>query len=738
MKLRPDSGRLRGIVDRLRPSRLFKSATSEPVRRYLRDDAFVRACEQLEVFDSVHYAEESQLPNGSFRELLEHYLEEGAARGLNPSPAFDTRYYLSTNPDVVAARVNPLYHYVVHGRREGRRPTPNHTTESPRLDAASTPAQGLGEHLDIAWHTFGDYSKASSRLRAFKLAEHLKSLGHRVHLNPGGGAAQIHVFQKVRPFEAVRRARRAGATIVYDFDDHYLLDDQGVADEVVAMMNSADVVTVGNRLLLDAARAFHRNVHLLENPVDIISAATRRPKRRALDRLGWFGAPEGLRQLRLVDVDEPITTITRGGDIEFDIQTVDETLTRFDILVFPLEMTEWNMAKNANRMIKAVALSVPVLASQTPEHERVAQQLGLDERFLVRVGESWREKVEALRAQAAVAQATIERARAAALELYATSRIADAWLEDVRAAQGPRYTYASIARRAPVAREERGLRDVAVVTWDYEGDRDFTRTRTSSEVPWTAFGSRYVISPSGRGNAFVEGDDFEHEPLGGDYLAIFERIDSAVSRVEEEWMLLLPGGYFTSVALEGRLRDALDDVSSDTHLIFLRSQSQWSPPDERAPRAYELADWLFAPREPGAMVVRRTWLHAQSLKSSKLATYWCWWLAARALSQNVATSIDVPVVLRSRPLAIPSLSELYKSWLSVTEPELIAELPSMTNQWDRIRTDVLTEVVRDFSEVLPELYARGITRRGALESQVERLRRELARAKVADSRSGAK
>jgi hypothetical protein len=50
----------------------------------------------------------------------EHYLRFGAAEGRNPSPKFDTVYYLESNPDVAAAGVNPLLHYIQFGISEGR------------------------------------------------------------------------------------------------------------------------------------------------------------------------------------------------------------------------------------------------------------------------------------------------------------------------------------------------------------------------------------------------------------------------------------------------------------------------------------------------------------------------------------------------------------------------------------------------------------------------------------------
>jgi glycosyltransferase involved in cell wall biosynthesis len=54
--------------------------------------------------------------------LLTHFLTEGAAKGLRPSPYFDPAYYLQANPDVAKAGLNPLVHYLGSGAAEMRRP----------------------------------------------------------------------------------------------------------------------------------------------------------------------------------------------------------------------------------------------------------------------------------------------------------------------------------------------------------------------------------------------------------------------------------------------------------------------------------------------------------------------------------------------------------------------------------------------------------------------------------------
>jgi hypothetical protein len=51
---------------------------------------------------------------------VRHYLEQGWIEGRNPRGDFNTRNYLYTNWDVVAQHVNPFYHYLAHGKAEGR------------------------------------------------------------------------------------------------------------------------------------------------------------------------------------------------------------------------------------------------------------------------------------------------------------------------------------------------------------------------------------------------------------------------------------------------------------------------------------------------------------------------------------------------------------------------------------------------------------------------------------------
>jgi glycosyltransferase involved in cell wall biosynthesis len=68
-------------------------------------------------FDAEFYSNNSPDLDGSADELALHYHLHGWREGRNPAADFDTSYYLQINPEVAAAGVNPLLHYVEIGQR---------------------------------------------------------------------------------------------------------------------------------------------------------------------------------------------------------------------------------------------------------------------------------------------------------------------------------------------------------------------------------------------------------------------------------------------------------------------------------------------------------------------------------------------------------------------------------------------------------------------------------------------
>ena len=77
------------------------------------------------LFDARWYRSTQVSGLASLMDPLWHYLDHGAAAGLDPSPLFDTSHYVHTNHDVRSSRLNPLFHYLDYGRAERRSPLPS-------------------------------------------------------------------------------------------------------------------------------------------------------------------------------------------------------------------------------------------------------------------------------------------------------------------------------------------------------------------------------------------------------------------------------------------------------------------------------------------------------------------------------------------------------------------------------------------------------------------------------------
>ncbi len=281
--------------------------------------------------------------------------------------------------------------------------------------------------IAIRFDTHGDISRASSRLRAFLLEDYLHLLGCRTFLNRGS-AFDLYICQKVQPWLALARARLKRKAVVFDLDDNDLILSQWRAMNVRGLARAADAVSVGSEFLRALIGDLNSRTFLLENPIDILDEEIVRTDRPWDGRLVWFGMPENLWMLDRLGLDRPVTTITRGGSVEYDLKSIDQRLVVSDLALLPVLLNEETRAKNANRLLKCVGLSLPFLASDTPEHRRVLQALQLPDKFLVASEREWHDRIDEIAGNYAHYRALIEAARPRAFERYGVERIVADWM----------------------------------------------------------------------------------------------------------------------------------------------------------------------------------------------------------------------------------------------------------------------------------------------------------------------
>lgn len=73
-----------------------------------------------EAFDAAYYTAVYPDVVASGREAFEHFMTHGWREGRDPTPAFSVARYLLLNPDVASAGVNPFVHHILFGEAEGR------------------------------------------------------------------------------------------------------------------------------------------------------------------------------------------------------------------------------------------------------------------------------------------------------------------------------------------------------------------------------------------------------------------------------------------------------------------------------------------------------------------------------------------------------------------------------------------------------------------------------------------
>ncbi len=93
-----------------------------PVFRFLR---YVRSLQHIRLFDSVFYLRKYPDLAAARVNPLRHYLRYGATEGRKPHPLFDPEYYLRSHPEL-RDNGSPLRHFLEHGGLEhgGANPHP--------------------------------------------------------------------------------------------------------------------------------------------------------------------------------------------------------------------------------------------------------------------------------------------------------------------------------------------------------------------------------------------------------------------------------------------------------------------------------------------------------------------------------------------------------------------------------------------------------------------------------------
>lgn len=101
---------------------MFNKLLSLPkkARKFLLETQDLNLIRASGLFDGAWYLSNNPDVAQAKVDPLLHYLRAGGFEGRDPSPKFCSAFYLNTYTDVKSTQINPLVHYLMYGKAEGR------------------------------------------------------------------------------------------------------------------------------------------------------------------------------------------------------------------------------------------------------------------------------------------------------------------------------------------------------------------------------------------------------------------------------------------------------------------------------------------------------------------------------------------------------------------------------------------------------------------------------------------
>lgn len=256
----------------------------------------------------------------------------------------------------------------------------------------------------IVWLVSGPRSRASSRIQAYNIHEKLVELGYNSYVlfEPGikikraplrrkdinsswlrsGDVVVIQKFESKKTLDVIKKFRCLGVKVVYI--------DCDLPPKIEVAQNS-DLVITPSKKYQEIYSGFEGvNAVFIPDCPEKYTAPQLETKKGNV--CVWFGSSFGNKWLeveffeKLLEKYQDLAahwqfkTVSDSplADIKWNDSAFDE-IAKADLVVIPIpNMTEDYEVKSANRLLQAMALGVPVLASPLDAYMRVADQNNLD------------------------------------------------------------------------------------------------------------------------------------------------------------------------------------------------------------------------------------------------------------------------------------------------------------------------------------------------------------------------
>jgi len=183
------------------------------MRKYFLDYFFIKISGK---FDERYYLETNQDVRLADIDPLWHFVRNGWREGRNPSPTFNCLEYLEVNTDVKKAGMNPLLHFIKYGRKEGRIVSKDLTVPSPIHQNLSNNGNETGKPAIKSSHVLSS--------RQLPLLVRIKNAFRFIKAN-GINLFLVKELKKITPTESIPNSSAANPVIANNenqYEKNYL------------------------------------------------------------------------------------------------------------------------------------------------------------------------------------------------------------------------------------------------------------------------------------------------------------------------------------------------------------------------------------------------------------------------------------------------------------------------------------------------------------------------------------
>jgi hypothetical protein len=289
----------------------------------------------------------------------------------------------------------------------------------------------------VGWVPAGSNNTASSRLRAYKVHEHLSTSSTRYRsrvlrrLTPSP-EVDVLVLQRVYGGEElndlIRHYRSKGVRVVLDLCDVY--------PDARATASAVDLVTTNSvtRVKQFVQAGFACPFRVVEEPIDydLDGRPLAHPDLQPL-RPVWFGTYTNVGLVRTLSSFLRATAVTSQAVrteipadwefVEWEYRGFVDLIRRFNLCLLPQN----DPGKSANKMVTALMCGLPVVASDIPSYRDIADAAGTSG-FLCRSPEDWVRSVEKLKDRGERIR-YLEKTQPLVQEKYGIQKIAGEWTD---------------------------------------------------------------------------------------------------------------------------------------------------------------------------------------------------------------------------------------------------------------------------------------------------------------------